>query len=255
MERQDPDACAWYRMCTSFGDASASLCDSLSFVAHRLSTVTIDSAILMPFVACRLIPLDKRPGVRLIGIGDVPRRIIAKAILFSVGDDVISAAGPLQTCAGHAAGSEAAIHAMQEIFCTADCEAALLVDASNAFNSINRKAVLHNIAILCPALSTVLHNTYSATVHLFVTGEGEISSTKGTTQGDPLAMAMYALAVVPLIGQLRAHVPEPVRLGLLMMLLQWALFFPCSSGGDTYLLLDQILATFPMPLNCFDSKT
>ena len=26
-------------------------------------------AILIPFVACRLIPLDKRPGVRLIGIG------------------------------------------------------------------------------------------------------------------------------------------------------------------------------------------
>ena len=86
--------------------------------------------------------------------------ITGTAILFSVGDDVISAAGPLQTCAGHAAGSEAAIHAMREMFCTADCEAALLVDASNAFNSINRKAALHNIAILCPALSTVLHNTY-----------------------------------------------------------------------------------------------
>ena len=67
----------------------------------------------MPFVACRLIPLDKRPGVRPIGIGDVPRRIVAKAILFVIGEDVISAAGHLQTCAGHAAGSEAAVHAMK----------------------------------------------------------------------------------------------------------------------------------------------
>ena len=66
------DAYAWHRMCTSFGDASASLCDSLSSVARCLSTVTIDdSAILMSFVACRLIPLDKRPGVRSIGIWDV----------------------------------------------------------------------------------------------------------------------------------------------------------------------------------------
>ena len=29
---------------------------------------------------------------------------------FSVVDDVISVAGPLQTCAGHAAGSKAAFH-------------------------------------------------------------------------------------------------------------------------------------------------
>ena len=101
----------------------------MSSVARCLSTVTIDSAILIPFDACRLILLDKCPGVCPIGIGDIPRRIIAKAILFSVGDDVISAAGPLQTCAGHAARSEAAIHAMWDMFYTANCEAALLVDA------------------------------------------------------------------------------------------------------------------------------
>ena len=83
----------------------------------------------------------------LSSIGDVSRRIVAKAILFSVGEDVMAAAGPLQTCAGHAAGSEAAIHAMRDLFLTADCEAALLVDATNAFNSINREAALHNISI------------------------------------------------------------------------------------------------------------
>ena len=136
----------------------------MASVARCLSTTLVDSAVLMPFVACQLFPLDKHLGVYHIGIGDVPCRIIAKAILLSVGDDVVSAAGPLQICAGHAAGSEAAVHAMQDMFQTADCEAALLVDASNAFNSINLKAALHNISILCPALSTVLRNTYSATV-------------------------------------------------------------------------------------------
>lgn len=48
----------------------------------------------------------------------------------------MSAAGPMQTCAGHVAGSEAVVHAMRDLFSTADFEAALLVDASNAFNSI-----------------------------------------------------------------------------------------------------------------------
>ena len=73
---------------------------------------------------------------------------------------------------------------------------------------INHKAALYNIAILCSSLSMVLYNTYSAAVHLFVTGEGEIPSTEGTTHGDPLAIVMYTLAVVPSIRQLRAHVPE-----------------------------------------------
>ncbi len=166
------DAYAWRQICTSFGDASVTLCGALASVARCISTAEVNSTILMPFVACRLIPLDKHPGVRPIGIGDVPHRITAKAILYSVSDDIVSAVGPLQTCAGHVAGSEAAVHAMRDVFNVDDSEGALLVDASNAFNSINRQATLHNISILCPALSTVLQNIYSATVSLFVVGEG-----------------------------------------------------------------------------------
>ena len=88
---------------------------------------------------------------------------------------------------------------MKELFGAATSEAALLVDATNAFNCVNRQAALHNISKICPSFSTILQNTYYAPVHLFVVGEGEISSTEGTMQGDPLAMGMYALAMVPLI--------------------------------------------------------
>ena len=87
------------------------LCNSLAAVAHCLCVDDVDSAELMAFVACRLIPLDKKPGVRPIRVGDVPRRIITKAILYVIGNDIQLSAGALQTCAGHDAGSEAAIHA------------------------------------------------------------------------------------------------------------------------------------------------
>ena len=78
-----------------------------------------------------------------------------------------------------------------------------MVNASNAFNTVNCQAALHNISILCPALSMVLHNTYGAPTRLFVTGQGEISSRDGTTQGDPLALSIYV--VVPLM---RFSVPD-----------------------------------------------
>ena len=109
----------------------------------------------MAFVACRLIPLNKNPGVRPIGIGEVPRRIIAKPILKTISDDIQSATGPLQACAGHEAGCEAAVHATKEIYTHDETEATLLVDA------INCQAALHNIRIICPAISTVPLSGYS----------------------------------------------------------------------------------------------
>ncbi len=116
-------------------------------------------------------------------------------------------AGPFQLCAGQGGGCEAAVHAMGNIFHGPETEAVLLVDASNAFNSINRKAALHNMSIACPSIAQMLINTYRNPVRLFITGSGEIASTEGTTQGDPLAMAMYAIAVTPLIDQLRTSCP------------------------------------------------
>ena len=69
------------------------------------------------------------------------------------------------------------------------------------------QAALHNIQVICPVISTILNNTYKAPVRMFVAGGGEIASREGTTQGDPLAMAMYALAITPLIKRLKEQVP------------------------------------------------
>ena len=68
--------------------------------------------------------------------------------------------GPLQACAGHKGGVEAAVHAMKKIFDETDAEAVLLVGASNAFNSMNRQTALQNIQVTCPEIATYLVNTY-----------------------------------------------------------------------------------------------
>ena len=75
------DALGWRRLCTSFKSASFDLCHSLALTAKRLCTSYVDPSTTAPFLACRLIVLDKNPGVRPIGIGDTARRIVARAIL------------------------------------------------------------------------------------------------------------------------------------------------------------------------------
>ena len=62
------------RLCSSFKSASHSLCAALSSIGRRIATTAVNPEGLSAFIACRLIPLDKSPGVRPIGVGEVPQR-------------------------------------------------------------------------------------------------------------------------------------------------------------------------------------
>ena len=46
-------------------------------------------------MACRLVALDKRPGVRLVGIGETLRLALAKLVMSAVGDQAKTVCGNL----------------------------------------------------------------------------------------------------------------------------------------------------------------
>ena len=100
-------------------------------------------------MAGRLISLDKNPGLRPIGVGKFLRRItgtvVVVVVMKVVKEDIKKTAGCLQLCTGQEAGCEAAIHAMHKTFESNETVAIIILDAENALNSINRKALLHNI--------------------------------------------------------------------------------------------------------------
>ena len=156
---------------------------TLAISAQRICTNLVDPSAIGPLLACRLIALNKNPGVRPIGIGDNARRIIAKAILTVTKPDIQEAAGSIQLCAGQISGIEAAVHAADSLFQQDDTEAILLVDASNAFNSLNRLSALHNIRHLCPSLATPLstHTGHLLNYLLMVTSFTQVKEQlKGT---------------------------------------------------------------------------
>ena len=204
------DADDWTKMMTCFKESSNQLCSALASMARCLCTEDLVSKDLAAFTAARLIPLDKKPGVRPIAVGEVFRRIICKAIMAAVEYDVTHAIAPYQMCVGVPSACEAAVHTMDLLLRRPEVEGILLVDATNAFNSLNRAAALHNIPRVCPALGRIFRNTYQEPVRLFVTGSPgeEVLSQEGTCQGDPLAMASYAVAITPLIRHLNQECPD-----------------------------------------------
>lgn len=71
---------------------------------------------------------------------------------------------------------------MRGLYDQEEAEAIILVDATNAFNGINRKFLFHNIMMICPFVSSYCK--------------------KGTTQSVPLAMAIYSISTTTLLSLL-----------------------------------------------------
>eukprot|EP00957_Ditylum_brightwellii_P077929 5923125-Ditylum_brightwellii.AAC.1 len=64
-------------------------------------------------MACRLVALDKEPGTRPVGVGEILCRLIAKLVIRATGDEAKVACGNVQLCAGLEASIEGAVHAVR----------------------------------------------------------------------------------------------------------------------------------------------
>ena len=63
-------------------------------------------------MACFLVALDKRSGVRPVGIEETVCHTLAKLVMRAAGDQAKIACGNLQMCAGLEAGIEGTKHAV-----------------------------------------------------------------------------------------------------------------------------------------------
>ena len=85
----------------------------------------------------------------------------------------------------------------------------LQVDLTNAFNSIDRRSMLVEVAARAPKLSAWAQYCYRSHSHLFLQNGHPLSSQQGVQQGDPLGPLFFSLAwqkvVETLPTDLRLH--------------------------------------------------
>ena len=65
-----------------------------------LSLDGMNSILIEAFTACRMIPLNKNPGLRPIGVGEVLRRIAGNVIMRVAKEDVINSVGITSSLCG-----------------------------------------------------------------------------------------------------------------------------------------------------------
>ena len=88
----------------------------------------------------QLVVLDKQPGVRLVVVGEMWRRIFDKILLKVTGPEATIECYNDQLCAGLKAVIDGAIHGVQALWDENSSTKEwgfLLVDAKNTFNKIN----------------------------------------------------------------------------------------------------------------------
>ena len=99
------DSDGWRHILVSryFGDAGDELCNELANCVRKLCTEKLllkttgphTTSSIEALLANRLVPLDKCPGLRPIGIGEVLRRIAGKVFMEVVKGDVQESVGSL----------------------------------------------------------------------------------------------------------------------------------------------------------------
>ena len=112
----------------------------------------------------------------------------------------------LNVCSGLKGGIEGSIHAFRSLFDDLAHErwGMLLMDAANAFNYMSRTAAMWNCRVIWSRASRYIFNAYRGYAFLFVAGSNLVLLSKeGVTQGDPLAMVVYGVGVLPLTRKLK----------------------------------------------------
>jgi hypothetical protein len=99
-----------------FGREFEALREEMAAWINWLANTSPPWAAYRALMANCLVALDKQPGTRPVGIGEVYRRLWAKCLLKAIGSQATATCGNHNLCAGLQAGIEGAVHTVCAVF-------------------------------------------------------------------------------------------------------------------------------------------
>ena len=183
----------------------------LSRLVTLLSSGSCPPSVIPHLCGATLLASQKKSGgLRPIAIGEVLRRLTSKCLSAHVLPLVKCVLPPHQVGVGTHNGAEALIHSLKLLLSNpsvaTQSKCCLLLDFSNAFNSIDRSVLFQEVHSKIPALSPWLECCYGAQPHLLF-GDYTILSCSGVQQGDPLGPLAFSLVLHPLVERIQREVP------------------------------------------------
>ena len=101
------------RILTHFGQQGVETSKPLAIIKPKIMTEILSCELREPYNACRLSPLRKKSGVRVIGIDEVIRRTTGRTITKCLKSEAIVLGLKHQRCLGQKCGFEYAIYTLR----------------------------------------------------------------------------------------------------------------------------------------------
>ena len=178
------------------GDAGEALLEALSTFCEDFATGKLPPESREWFCGARLIGIPKKPtGIRPIAIGETLRRLTAKALVEQFQGAVSDTLIPLQLGVAVPQAAEIIAQAVQAWYSHPQPdEVVLLVDFKNAYNTLDRQAMLDAVCAEAPQFARYAAFCYSAPTPLMGAGFS-LQSEEGTQQGDVCGPLFFALTL------------------------------------------------------------
>ena len=173
-------------LCPSPGQASQVM-HSLTGVVNLLCSGHAPPEVVPHICGATLIACKKRGGdLRPIAVGEVLRRLVSKSLSTVLRQEAGQVLSPHQLGVAVKSGCEAIVHSVSRVLEDPNSDPndcwTLLIDFSNAFNTIDRSSMLQEIRARIPSLSSWLECCYGGRPHLHLEDKC-ISSCSGVQQG------------------------------------------------------------------------
>jgi hypothetical protein len=137
--------------------------------------------------------------------------LVSKCLSSAVRQIVATSLPPLQVGVGTPGGAEAIIHSVRHLLedpsISPNSKWTLMLDFSNAFNSVDRSKMFTEIRDRIPGLSSWVESCYNSRPILHF-GSHIIYSCCGVQQGDPLGPLCFSLALQPILERISCEVPN-----------------------------------------------